>query len=733
MAKIYPHISIIKSNRVKPEIGELYLLDFLERTFDDSFEIFFQPFLNGDRPDIVLMRKGYGVMIIEVKDWNLKHYSLNERKKWRLNTNNSHIRSPIDQVLQYKDNLYNLHIENLLEKKIRNFKYWALVSCCVYFHNAESKAIDELLVQPYMDDAKYNKFLQYNIDLIGRNDTNEIFFSNLFTKRRIISNAPSKLFDETLYQSFRRHFQPTFHSREDGSKINFTEQQRRLIKSSLGTEQRVKGVVGSGKTTVLAARAVSAHIRHKGKILILCYNVTLKNYIHDKISQVKEDFSWEFFYITNFHHFISAEMNNNGLEFVLPPNFTELTQEEKSFFFERNYYSNISLFESCKDKLEKYDTILIDEIQDYQRHWMDLIKENFLSINGEYVIFGDEKQNIYNNELEEKDLKTNIKGRPSELKDCFRSVKTIKDLVIQFQKNNFLDKYNIDNFNDLPQLSLDLDSSGTINYLYFENERRVDILKLEEVISKYSKLLNEHPNDIAVLGFRISVLRELECYYRYKTKEKPNAMFETQETWYKLFLQTFKSAEVIKSGLDCLKSNSNEEEQKNKLSILLALRDLIRETEDESFKERFSFFINRYKADRTQFENWYSSNDLADLLNRDKKYSLKQLEGTYPKYRQLVKSLKTIRDNKKFHFWYDKGTIKMSTIHSFKGWEANTLFLILEEQFDNSDFMTSFEELIYTAITRGKTNLIVLNYGNTIHHKQMLELFDNYDKGLSYK
>ena len=61
------------------------------------------------------MRQGYGVMIIEVKDWNLNHYYLDEKRKWRLKLNNAFLKSPVDQVLQYKDNLYNLHIENLLE------------------------------------------------------------------------------------------------------------------------------------------------------------------------------------------------------------------------------------------------------------------------------------------------------------------------------------------------------------------------------------------------------------------------------------------------------------------------------------------------------------------------------------------------------------------------------------------------------------------------------------------
>ncbi len=311
MAKLYPDIEIIKSHRLKPEPGEIFLLQFLNDNFDDSYEVFFQPFLNGDRPDVIIMRQGYGVMIIEVKDWKLKNYHL-DGKKWKLNQNDASIKSPIDQVLQYKYNLYNLHIESLLEKKIRNFKYWSLVSCLVYFHNATSQEINVLLIDPSKNDSNYNKFLKWNIDLLGNDTLNIDVLSSIFKKRYIISNIPSQLFDNNLYQSFTRYFQPTFHSREEGSEIKFTEQQRRLANSQHKIEQRVKGVVGSGKTTVLAARSVKSHIRHGERVLILCYNMTLKNYIHDKISRVKEDFSWDNFYINNYHNFLSAYPYDRG-------------------------------------------------------------------------------------------------------------------------------------------------------------------------------------------------------------------------------------------------------------------------------------------------------------------------------------------------------------------------------------------------------------------------------------
>ena len=36
------------------------------------------------------------------------------------------------------------------------------------------------------------------------------------------------------------------------------------------------------------------------------------------------------------------------------------------------------------------------------------------------------------------------------------------------------------------------------------------------------------------------------------------------------------------------------------------------------------------------------------------------------------------RTDGNFNFWNNRGLVKFSTIHSFKGWEVDTLFLIIE-------------------------------------------------------
>lgn len=80
--------------------------------------------MNGDRPDIVVMKKGQGILIIKVKDYDLNNYELDARKNFIIKSNNTKTyKSPISQALKYKNNLFETHIENRLENKTYKILY----------------------------------------------------------------------------------------------------------------------------------------------------------------------------------------------------------------------------------------------------------------------------------------------------------------------------------------------------------------------------------------------------------------------------------------------------------------------------------------------------------------------------------------------------------------------------------------------------------------------------------
>ncbi len=718
MAVLRPDLKTILNSKVQPEPGELDLLKYLVNNLDDSFEIYFNPMLNGDRPDVVILRKGFGVLIIEVKDYHLESYKLDERKNWVVKYNNAKIKSPISQVLKYKENLYNLHIPQLLEKQIINFRFLNIVSCAIYFHNASKLEIENLLVAPYEHDVKYQKFLKYNINFIGNENLNGSDFDTLLRAIKLKSNHTQALFSDELYTSFKRFLSPPLHLIENGKNIPYSRRQIEIIHSQ-NRQQRIKGVVGSGKTTILAARAVEAYKRTNGKILILTYNITLKNYIHDKISQVRAEFPWENFIILNYHTFINNELNNLGVDVSVPEKFNELSLEQKEKYFESNYYSNKQLFAENAEKIVQYDAIFIDEIQDYKRPWMEIIKEFFLVEGGEYVIFGDVKQNIYNNnQTEFKDVNTNVKGF-IRLKDCFRSEYKIKDLAVKFQELFFKDKYEIDDFNKIDtslEIQFERNLEGYVNYMYLQNTDNVSSLYTiihDNIINK-----NFIPNDITILSHSIALLKKFDAYYRYSCNEKTNTMFETSEMVNTMLINKIKTLNSnslpswITKIIYLIERNNDYDTTKAlaEIGILLTIYDLTL-----AYPTRFNDILNWYCK---KFNT--SSINLKNLLTIEK-------EG-YDKFKNDLnliskgETIKNLRNNKKLHFYMNSGTIKLSTIHSFKGWESETVFLIIEKKHTNVE--ATFDEILYTGLTRSRKNLIIINFGNEAYNLKLKEIIE---------
>lgn len=605
MAKLFPDLKTIAKLHQKPTEGELVLLTFLEKQLNEDFEVYFQPFLNGDRPDIVILKKNGGAVIIEVKDCYLDHYYIDENTDWRLKNNNRRLpKSPLSQVKSYKDNLYELHIDGLLSKSLKNKFYQSVINTIVYFHNEYEHRIYSFISDKFdgKKHERYRKFIKY-IDCWGKDSLTSSKLANYIAK--IGLHKPSSLFDDNLYNSFKHYLQPPFHTLEEGKVINYTREQQELIRSENRPRRKIKGIAGCGKTFVLAKRAVNAFLRTNSRILILTYNLSLKNYIHDRISDVREEFPWDNFYITNYHQFIKTEANNYGLELKsLSP------------------FNDVNFFEPAKNEIQKYQVILIDEVQDYITDWLEIITKYFLVEDGEFVVFGDEKQNIYKRPLDEnkEPIIRTIKGTWNRsLNVSKRFADEIGRLAMEYQKEFLSKKYTID--------ELQIISNPTFNFdqkilLYKNFGVLTTVRALFKEYCTQIKQYNIHPSDVSILSAKVEYLREIDYLIRRELKENTTTTFETKEFWDKL-----------------------------KLEI----------------------------PDKEIFE----------------------------------RKIEVIRRNKKFHFWMKTGTTKLSSIHSYKGWESHTVFLIIDPEEDENQFESV--ELIYTGLTRAQLNLFVFNFGNDFY------------------
>ena len=581
MAKFFPALKYIKTLKQKPTEGEYHALEVL-KNLSDEYEVYYQPYINGYNPDIIIVRKDYGALILEVKDWSLGYYHVDENDNWSLKTDSTRIKSPLKQVKAYKNDLYNLSIPSMLHEKIKDIKSYGIVQVAVYFHHETLSSIREKGI---------NK--DEYCPVFGKDDFN---VESLKNHKHLIRKYKNKFFNAEMYEEFQRVLKPSYHTLEQAKEIELDPKQKALALSR-DKQQKIRGVAGSGKTLVLAKRAVNSHIRHGEKVLILTYNITLRNYIHDNLNRVREEFNWSNFHINHYHGFMASEANNNNIQIN-----------------NLNDYDNKKIFENVKDKLDKYKAIFIDEIQDYKESWIKIIKKYFLVDGGEFVVFGDEKQNIYDIELgNDKKPYTGIGGAWLKLDKSYRVSNKILDLAESFQNHFFEQKYELDKA--IPKQITFNFSEESIEYVKLDDS--TSLKDLSSFIISALKVNAIQPQDVCILAQSNGLLREIDFEIRKIENQKTYTTFETKEMY------------------DFLK-------QKN-----------------------------------------LNGNDFQS-------------------------EIRAIQKNKRFNFWMNSAGLKLSTINSFKGWEINTLFLIIDGE---SNFESN--EKIYTAITRCRSRLFVLNINHT--------------------
>ncbi len=292
----------------------------------------------------------------------------------------------------------------------------------------------------------------------------------------------------------------------------------------------------------------------------------------------------------------------------------------------------------------------------------------------------------------------------------------IKDLALGFQHTYFTDKYEIDS-----TLTSEQDSSlfagqnlhqGYLNYIYLQNDNPIQSV-FNIIEGNIQNRVNcVAINDITVLGVEFEFLKLFDTYYRYKTGRRTSTMFETYEL---MFLQGIRETSSfaphkLKSELIKLLRREND---RNLDVAERAIATMF------SAYEMYSRFPNEFKK-RLEVKCLEYRCNINDFLN-----VMKQHEDTYNAFRQMVftADYDFIRNNKKFNFWMNTGNIKISSIHSFKGWESDTVFLILQNRKEGDP---SFDELLYTGITRTRSNLIIINLGNKEYDQNIRRLIENY-------
>ena len=554
--------------------------------------------------DFIIVRPNKGILLLNIFEENLNECTLSEDKK-EINVHGQLYQSPIDLInlcqLSIKDG-----IEELLMSTIEDNRNFSLIKKAVVF---SENSIDEIKKFFEYQNNVFNFTFIFGKEIIENRDISQ----NLYTTIGFLYN--NNAFDDVVRRKLARMISPSWHSYQEG-RIDMQPigAQKRLSESSI-TQQKISGVAGSGKTQVLAFRAVNAMKRTGGDVLVLTYNITLANYLKFRLSEIREDKKKKKIDVYPYHQFF------------------RIRAAECQLHVEFSSYQNEAFFENSKGH-KKYSAIFVDEVQDYTTEWLRIIMQNFLLVpNGELVVFGDPKQNVYQRPLDANgDIRLGIIGgqwnRQLTTSRRFTNPR-LANLATAFQ-TQFMANLPTD----------DIVAENTIsNTFNFQIVTYIDLRQnnsIESIITNIINIIsndNNEARDFAVLASSTKLLRNIDILYRQRTNEQTEITFISNET------------------LERLKQ--------------------IHQVTDE-------------KA-----ANWKFNRDF-EALERTRK--------------QL--------------FTTDKRCLKISTIQSFKGWESPSVIVILENDIvlHNTTFRPMSPQTIYTAITRARENMYIINIGNDTYH-----------------
>ena len=347
---IYDYAAELLTGSVDERIINFY--NRLRLACESSYKVFFRPTINCDVVDFVLTSISHGIMLINVCE------------------NIDDIAEASNRIENVKSNLFNVHLKNIKIDSVINTSVYNCVKTALYFPNNSIEEIKETI----------EKIKQ------GNNDK-KLDYLFIFTESSNLANELNCIkalgFRCDYNDEIIRLISSKWHSYKDGDpNVVLSTRQQKIVRS-YNNRLRVKGVAGCGKTQVVANRAVEQHIKTGERVLIITFNITLIQYIRMRINQVPADFSPNMFEIINYHQFFKSKANQYS---------------NKSIQIED--FDNSKFFEPYSDKIKKYKTIIIDEVQDFKESWLYSIITYFLSDGGTVSLFGDGEQNIYGRALE---------------------------------------------------------------------------------------------------------------------------------------------------------------------------------------------------------------------------------------------------------------------------------------------------------------------------------------------
>lgn len=347
------------------------------KPLSDRYDIFynrsFSGIAKGEAPyyeiDFIIGKPNHAILVLEVKGGII---SFNPQKgKWLKN------HEPFDHEQAMKNS------KNLL-KRYDKLNGVIPISWAFCFPDCEQVDDSDQLPPPFQ----------------GRNVVNRLELS--FMKEKL----------EELFELVDEHFRPKKHrdavkyyqqfkasltrnygfvqtlantiKRDNEVFVELTLQQQKVIEYARSNPKLViEGVAGSGKTLIAQSLALE-DLQAGKKVLFLCFNRILADLI---ASNLEDDQCT----VNTFHGYLEQQIEKAD------PGWFEAQPNKNTEWFEVEVPLK---YLDVRTELAQYDTIIIDEAQDFNQDWIQLFVDE-LAPNGSCLIFTDHGQNLFHRQSDE--------------------------------------------------------------------------------------------------------------------------------------------------------------------------------------------------------------------------------------------------------------------------------------------------------------------------------------------
>ena len=237
----------------------------------------------------MLLHPAVGIAVFEIKDWNLSamQYYSKKNQAGRLilmarDKNGIEFSregdNPINKILLYEKELFELYCPRL-DAKLGP----AVITAGLVFPCSPREEVEWVFGPFRQAHERIQKYPRY-YPIAGEEDVSFGKIAELFPE---IQRRSSKFMNHDIAKDLRGWLKEPYFSQKQRRPLELDPHQRELATTRTVTGfRRIKGPAGSGKSVVLAARAASLAAEDK-HILVVCYNITLLNYLRDLVVRQK--------------------------------------------------------------------------------------------------------------------------------------------------------------------------------------------------------------------------------------------------------------------------------------------------------------------------------------------------------------------------------------------------------------------------------------------------------------